>query len=269
MVAGFERYFQIAPCFRDEDARADRSPGEFYQIDIEMSFVEREDVLKLTEEMMTAMIKKLFPHKKISKSPWPRLTHQETIKKYKSDKPDLRQNNKNKDELAFAWIVDFPLFAKQTKEDFFHGAGKKLAPSHHMFTAPRIEDIKLLDSDPSKAKSYQYDLVLNGFEVGGGSIRIHDSKIQEKVFNLIGFKEDDKKMFEHILRAFEFGVPPHGGIAPGLDRLLAVILGEPNLREVVAFPLTGDGRDPMMEAPSEVKKEQLKELGIKIISNQK
>jgi aspartyl-tRNA synthetase len=264
MVAGIERYFQIAPCFRDEDARADRSPGEFYQIDIEMSFVEREDVLKLTEEMFTSMVKELFPNKKISESPWPRLTHEETIKKYKTDKPDLRKNKKDKDELAFAWIIDFPLFVKQTKEDFFHGAGKDWAPSHHMFTAPCDEDIKFLASDPGKVKSYQYDLVLNGFEVGGGSIRIHDAKIQEKIFNLIGFKDEDKEMFSHILRAFEYGVPPHGGIAPGLDRLLAVILGEPNLREVIAFPLTGDGRDPMMDAPSEVKPSQLTELGIKI-----
>lgn len=264
MVAGIERYFQIAPCFRDEDARADRSPGEFYQIDMEMSFVEREDVLKITEEMFTEMVKKLFPDKKISITPWPRLTHEEAIKKYKSDKPDLRKDIKDKDELAFAWIIDFPLFVKQTKEDFFHGAGKEWAPSHHMFTAPCKEDIKFLDSDPGKVKSYQYDLVLNGFEVGGGSIRIHDPKIQEKIFNLIGFKEEDKKMFSHILRAFEYGVPPHGGIAPGLDRLLTVILGEPNLREVTPFPLTGDGRDPMMDAPSEVKDEQLKELGLKL-----
>jgi aspartyl-tRNA synthetase len=264
MVAGVERYFQIAPCFRDEDARADRSPGEFYQIDIEMSFVEREDVLKLTEEMFTAMVKELFLDKKISVSPWPRLTHEEVIKKYKTDKPDLRKDKKDKDELAFAWIIDFPLFVKQTEEDFFHGAGKEWAPSHHMFTAPREEDIKFLDSNPGKVKSYQYDLVLNGFEVGGGSIRIHDAKIQEKIFNLIGFKEEDKKMFSHILRAFEYGVPPHGGIAPGLDRLLAVILGEPNLREVTSFPLTGDGRDPMMDAPSKVKDEQLKELGLKL-----
>lgn len=269
MVAGAERYFQIAPCFRDEDARADRSPGEFYQIDIEISFVEREDVLKLTEEMFTEMIKKIFPDKKIGKSPWPRLTHDEAIKKYKTDKPDLRRNKKDKDELAFVWIVDFPLFVKQTKEDFFHGAGNTLAPSHHMFTAPRDVDLKYLDSDPGRVKSYQYDLVLNGFEVGGGSIRISDPKIQEKIFNLIGFTEADKKMFSHILRAFEYGVPPHGGIAPGLDRLLAVILGEPNLREVTAFPLTGDGRDPMMDAPSSVKEKQLKELGIEIISNKK
>jgi len=264
MVAGVERYFQIAPCFRDEDARADRSPGEFYQLDLEMSFVEREDILKLTEELFSAMIKKIFPNKKISKEPWPRLTHDEAIKKYKSDKPDLRKDTKDKNELSFTWIIDFPLFVKQTKEDFFHGAGNKLAPSHHMFTAPKKEDIKYLDSKPDKVKSYQYDLVLNGYEVGGGSIRIHEPELQKNIFNIIGFDKKDKKMFEHILRAFEYGVPPHGGIAPGLDRLLSVILGEPNLREVIAFPLTGDGRDPMMGAPSEVKEKQLKELGLKI-----
>lgn len=264
MVAGYERYFQIAPCFRDEDARADRSPGDFYQLDLEISFVEREDILKLTEELFTTMIKELFPDKKISGSPWPRFTHEEVIKKYKTDKPDLRKDKKDKSELAFAWIIDFPLFTKQTKEDFFHGAGKVWAPSHHMFTAPKDEDVPLLDKDPSKVKSYQYDLVLNGQEVGGGSIRIHNPKIQDKIFDLIGFTKKDKERFKHLLRAFEYGVPPHGGIAPGIDRLLATIIGEPSLREVTPFPLTGDGRDPMMDSPSEVEEKQLRELGIKI-----
>lgn len=264
MIAGIEKYFQIAPCFRDEDARADRSPGEFYQLDLEMSFVEQDDILKLIEKLFTAMIKKILPEKKITKEPWPRLTYDEVMKKYKTDSPDLRKNKKDSNELAFAWIIDFPLFVQQTKEDFFHGAGEKYAPSHHMFTAPKKEDIHLLDKDSFKVKSYQHDLVLNGYEVGGGSIRIHDPKIQEKIFDLIGFSKKQKQQFSHLLKAFEYGVPPHGGIAPGLDRLLMVLTGEPSLKELIAFPLMGDARDPLMDAPSEVSKKQLKDVHIKI-----
>jgi len=186
------------------------------------------------------------------------------MKKYKSDKPDLRKNKKDPKELSFCWIVDFPLFQKQSKEDFFHGAGKKLAPSHHMFTAPKIKDIPLLDKNPLKVKSQQHDLVLNGVEIGGGSIRIHDAKIQEKIFDLIGFSKKQKEQFKHLLTAFQYGVPPHGGIAPGIDRIVRILLGENKIKEVIAFPLTGDARDPMMKAPSEVTKKQLGELHIKI-----
>lgn len=268
MVAGMERYFQIAPCFRDEDARADRSPGEFYQIDMEMSFMTQDDILDLTEEMFTKMIKKLWPEKKMTFDKWPRLDYDEVMKKYKTDKPDLRQNKDDKDELAFAFIVNFPLFMPQAEnknsEDHFHGAKSSWAPSHHMFTRPRDEDLALLDKDPGKVKSYQHDLVLNGYEVGGGSVRIHDHQLQDKIFDLIGFDKDDKKKFKHLLEAFKYGVPPHGGIAPGFDRLLQVILGEKSLREVIAFPLTSDARDPLMDAPSEVAQEQLDELGIKV-----
>jgi aspartyl-tRNA synthetase len=267
-VAGMDRYFQIAPCFRDEDARADRSPGEFYQVDIEMSFVTQDDILKLTEEMFSAMVKKLWPEKKFTFDPWPRLEYGEVMKKYGTDKPDLRKNKEDKDELAFAFVVNFPLFTPQAdkkSDDHFHGAKSKFAPSHHMFTRPKDEDLAMLDKDPSKVKSYQHDLVLNGLEVGGGSIRIHDPKLQDKIFDLIGFDKDDKKKFAHLLKAFSFGVPPHGGIAPGFDRLLSSILGEPSIREVIAFPLTSDARDPLMDSPSEVSGEQLDELGIKVV----
>ncbi|HEY4510637.1 MAG TPA: aspartate--tRNA ligase [Candidatus Paceibacterota bacterium] len=264
MVAGFERYFQIAPCFRDEDARADRSPGEFYQLDVEMSFVTQEDILDLVETMFTKMVQELFPEKRVTFTPWPRLKYSEVMEKYNSDKPDLRKDINSPDELAFAWIIDFPLFTPQTKEDFFHGAGDKYAPSHHMFTSPKEEDIHLLDTDPLKVKSYQHDLVLNGYEIGGGSIRIHDPKLQESIFNLIGFTDEQKKSFSHLLKAFTYGVPPHGGVAPGIDRLVALLVGERNIREVIAFPLTGEARDPLMDAPSEVSKKQLDELGIKI-----
>lgn len=265
MIAGLERYFQIAPCFRDEDARADRSPGEFYQLDMEMSFMNQSEILDLVEEMMAKMVKKLFPEKHFTFSPWPKLNYKDVMEKYKTDKPDLRKDKNDKNELAFAWVINFPLFVEQSQEDFFHGSGNaKWAPSHNMFTAPQEEDLELLDKEPGKVKSYQHDMVLNGFEVGGGAIRIHDVKLQEKIWDLIGFTDKQKAQFKHYFEAFKYGVPPHGGIAPGIDRLLMVLLNEKNLKEVTAFPLTSDGRDPMMESPAEVSKEQLDELGLEI-----
>lgn len=266
MVAGFERYFQIARCFRDEDPRHDRAYGEFTQLDMEMSFVTQNDILELTEAMFTAMVKTVFPHKKISFTPWPRISHKDALARYKSDKPDLRKNKDNPDELAFAWIVDFPLFNEQSEADFFHGAGKnaQFAPSHHMFTSPHPDDIKLLDTNPLKVRGLQHDLVLNGYEVGGGSIRIHDPKIQSKVFELIGFTKDQEKQFEHMLTAFTYGVPPHGGIAPGIDRLLMVLFNEPSLREVIAFPAVASGQTAVVDAPSPATQEQLRELHLKV-----
>lgn len=264
MVAGIEKYYQIAPCFRDEDARADRSPGEFYQLDMEMSFVSQEDILQLVEKMFTEMVKTVVPEKKIIGMPWPRITHEEAKKKYGNDKPDMRQNKNDPNELAFCWVLDFPLFTEQTKEDFFFGAGEKWAPSHHMFTAPKPEDIHLLDSDPGKVRSLQHDLVLNGVEIGGGSIRIHDPKIQEKIFDLIGFTPEQKKQFAHLLEAFSFGVPPHGGIAPGIDRIVRLLAGEEKISEIIAFPLAGSVKDPLMGSPSAVEPRQLKELHLEI-----
>lgn len=267
MVAGVERYFQISPCFRDEDARADRSPGEFYQVDMEMSFMTQDEILKLTEDMFTQMISQLLPNKKVTLTPWPRITHKESMERYGTDKPDLRQDKTDTNELSFCWVVDFPLFVKQSKNDFFHGSGQAtLAPSHHMFTAPKEEDVELLDSKPEDAHSYQHDLVLNGIEVGGGSIRIHQKEIQEKIWDIIGFTKEQKDQFEHLIRAFKFGVPPHGGIAPGFDRLISILASEDNIREVIAFPLNGEARDPLMETPSKVTNEQLKEANIKSIS---
>lgn len=258
MVAGMEKYFQIARCMRDEDTRGDRQ-AEFTQLDIEMSFVEQEDVLNLLEDMYTKMVEEIYPEKKISEKPWPRLEYDEVMKKYKTDRPDLRKDKNDPNEVAFAWILNFPLFEEEkSKKGHF-------APSHHMFTAPKEEDIDKLNNTPEKVKSYQHDVVLNGFEVAGGSIRIHDPKTQNKVFDLIGFSEKDKEYFNHMLTAFKYGVPPHGGVASGLDRLLAVLEGEPSIREVIAFPKTGEGRDLMIGAPSEVEEEQLKEAGIEVI----
>ncbi|MCC7574072.1 aspartate--tRNA ligase [Candidatus Woesearchaeota archaeon] len=262
MVAGFDKYFQIAPCFRDEAARANRCPGEFYQIDMEMSFVTQDDVLKIVEDMMIKLIETVFPDKKITQIPFPRLKYEDVMKEYGTDSPDIRKNKEDKNEMGFCWVIDFPLFTKQTEEDYFHGAGKNLAPSHHMFTAPKKEDEHLLDTEPQNVKSYQHDLVLNGFEVGGGSIRIHNSEMQAKIFDLIGFTEEQKKEFKHILEAFKYGVPPHGGIAPGLDRLLMVIMGKDTIRDVIAFPKDSSAKDPVVNAPSTVTKEQLNELHI-------
>lgn len=266
MIAGFERYFQIARCFRDEDPRKDRAYGEFTQLDLEMSFVEQNDILNLTENLFTDLVKTIFPEKHITQTPWPRISHKETVEKFGSDKPDLRKNKNDSNELAFTWIIDFPLFTEQSDNDYFHGSGSaKFAPSHHMFTAPHSDDIPLLDSDPAKVRGLQHDLALNGFEIGGGSIRIHRPEIQEKIFNLIGFTNEQKKQFEHMLTAFTYGVPPHGGIAPGIDRFLMAALGEPSVREVIAYPTSASGITSVMNAPSEALEEQLKELGITII----
>lgn len=265
MVAGIERYFQIVRCFRDEDPRADRAYGEFTQLDLEMSFVTQEDIMQLTEELFTKLVAQIFPQKHISQTPWPRLSHNEVMKKYGTDKPDLRKNKEDKNELAFSWTIDFPLFTKQSKEDFYHGSGRaQFAPSHHMFTAPHPDDIGLLNTAPTKVRGLQHDLVLNGYEVGGGSIRIHQPEIQAKVFDLIGFTREQKAQFEHMLAAFTYGVPPHGGIAPGIDRFLMALLSEPSVREVMAFPASSSGQISVMDAPSPVTAEQLKELGIKI-----
>lgn len=265
MVAGLERYFQIARCFRDEDPRADRAYGEFTQLDLEMSFVTQEDILSLTEELFTTLVKEIFPEKHITVTPWPRLSHKDVIGQYKSDKPDLRKNKDDKDEMAFAWILDYPLFNEQSEADYFHGSGHaKYAPSHHMFTAPHPEDVSLLDTDPEKVRGQQHDLVLNGFEVGGGSIRIHETMIQQKVFDLIGFSTEQKQQFSHMLEAFSYGVPPHGGIAPGIDRFLMATLGEHSVREIIAFPASSGGKTAVMEAPSVASKEQLAELNIKV-----
>ncbi|OGY18079.1 MAG: hypothetical protein A3F04_01365 [Candidatus Chisholmbacteria bacterium RIFCSPHIGHO2_12_FULL_49_9] len=270
MVAGLERYFQIARCFRDEDPRKDRAYGEFTQLDLEMSFVTQNDILTLTEELFTRLVKDLFPDKHMTQTPWPRFSHNQVRQKYGTDKPDLRKDKNDVQELAFSWTIDFPLFAEQSKEDFYYGSGQaKFAPSHHMFTAPHPDDIPLLDKDPLKVRGLQHDLVLNGFEVGGGSIRIHQREVQDKVFDLIGFTKEQKKQFEHMLTAFTYGVPPHGGIAPGVDRILMAILGEPSVREVMAFPTSASGQTSVMDAPSVVEPQQLKELHLKVVESNK
>ena len=382
MVAGMERYFQIARCFRDEDQRGDRQP-EFTQLDLEMSFIEREDIMVLTEDMFTNLVKEIVPQKRLLASPWPRLTYREAMQRYGKDNPDLRfgmelhdisdlasssgfkvfegaianggdvrglnarglgdYSRKQIDELvefvsqfgarglaylaitpdgeqrssfakflpdenlqtildrfdakpgdlllfvadqaevvyeslgrlrvmladrlglrdpdvlAFCWIIDFPFVVWNEDE-------KRWDPSHHLFTSPMPEDVPLLDSDPGKARGQQYDMVVNDYEVGGGSIRIHKRELQEKVFKLIGLDPDvAAERFGHMLEAFEYGTPPHGGIAPGIDRLCMVLAGEPNIREVIAFPKNQAARDVMAEAPSAVETKQLRELNLRLV----
>ncbi|OGD86916.1 hypothetical protein A2870_00320 [Candidatus Curtissbacteria bacterium RIFCSPHIGHO2_01_FULL_41_11] len=260
MVAGFEKYYQFARAFRDEDLRADRG-FEHTQVDIEMAFIEREDIMKLIEDMYKSTAKSLG--KKVLKDPFPIFTYEEAMKKFKADKFDLRNpsaDGKNDDVLAFAWVVDFPLLEYDEKE-------KHYTFSHNPFCAPKEEDVANLMASKNldKLLSYQYDLVLNGEEIAGGSIRITKPQIQRQVFKVMGYTDEKiEKDFSHLLNAYKYGAPPHGGIALGLDRFAAIIAGEKSIREVIAFPMTGSGQTAVMDAPSAADPQTLKELKLKV-----
>ncbi len=379
MVAGYERYFQIARCFRDEDLRGDRQP-EFTQLDFEMSFVERDDVLTVVEGLLTAMVPAVTPHKRLL-SPFPKLAYRDVMERYGIDKPDLRfglelteltdvlqgssfkvfadtigtggaikaicapgcaaftrkqideltelvkaQGPKGlvtlaytadgvkgsavkflteaevaaiadrvgartgdlvcivadqravvnkalgllrldfrdrldlapKDLLAFGWVVDFPMF--EWDED-----SQKWTFAHHPFTMPKEEDLPYIESDPGRVFSNAYDLVCNGYELASGSIRIHRRDVQARIFKALGYDtEEMEHRFGHMLDAFDYGAPPHGGMAPGIDRLVMLMADEPNIREVLSFPKTASGSDLMFDAPAELDEGQLRELHIKL-----
>ena len=259
MVAGFEKYFQIARCMRDEDTRGDRQP-EFTQLDFEMSFITQEEVLEYTEAMFIELVKNVYPDRKINKIPFPRISYAESMKKYGSDKPDMRVDKKNPNELAFTWVLDFPMFEKTNEGE--------LQAVHHPFCSIKEEDKEkfMKGEDLFSIRANAYDLVLNGYELSSGSIRIHEREMQKKVFELLKISEEDQqKKFGHMLEAFTFGAPPHGGFAPGIDRIVMILQNEPNIREVIAFPKTGEGRDLMMGSPASITDKQLKELGIKLV----
>ena len=256
MVSGMDRYYQIVRCFRDEDLRKDRQP-EFTQLDMEMSFVEEEDILSLMEEMFATVFSQALG--KEIKTPFLRIPYKEAIAKYNSDKPDIGEG-----DFRFLWVTDFPLFEMNENE-------KRWQTCHHPFTSPCQQDIPLLDGkDLSKIRSRSYDLVLNGEEIGSGSIRIHSPQIQKKIFKILGISEEAaEKKFGFLLDAFKYGVPPHGGVAFGLDRLYAIICGCESIRDVIAFPKTQKGSCIMSDAPSYVDEDQLAELNIKLVEESK
>ena len=258
MVAGFERYFQIARCFRDEDQRGDRQP-EFTQLDYEMSFVTQEDVLRFTEAMFIALVERIAPEKKVTQVPFPRLTYAEVIAQYGTDKPDMRKDKNDPNELAFCWVLDFPMF-----ESLADGT---IQATHHPFCSIHEEDKEkfLKGEDIMTIRANAYDLVLNGYELSSGSIRIHEQELQKRVFDLLGISEEEQQAkFGHMLEAFTFGTPPHGGFAPGIDRIVMILANEPNIREVIAFPKDGNARDLLMGAPSPLPKKALDEANIQV-----
>ena len=257
MVGGFERYFQIARAIRDEDLRADRG-FEHTQVDIEMSFVEQEDVMATVEKMVTTVVEGMGYA--VKEKPFPRFTYAQALEKFGADKFDLRTSEeKEKNVLAYAWVHRFPFFEKTPEGGwtFTHNPFSMPVPEHldQLIRKENIGDIL----------TTQYDLVCNGYETGGGSIRSHKPEILKAVYEIMGYTEQEtEERIGHMLTAFGFGVPPHGGIALGVERLIMNLTGESHLREVQAFPMTRSGQTSVMKAPKPLTKKQLDELGIQI-----
>jgi len=254
MVAGMERYFQVARCFRDEDLRADRQP-EFTQLDLEMSFVTEEDIYAVIERVLGRVFREVLNIPLTT--PFPRLSYQEAQSRYHSDKPDLRTPE---NPWAFCWITEFPMFHRDEQ-------AKRWNAEHHPFTAPHPDDVAGMKKDPGKVRSRAYDLVLNGTELGSGSIRIHQAPLQQAVFEVLGLDDAAvQERFGFLLQAFSYGAPPHGGFAFGLDRLAALVTHATSIRDVIAFPKTSKAVDLVTDAPSPVSEAQLKELGIVVVT---
>jgi len=263
MVAGFERYFQFARCLRDEDLRADRVL-EFTQLDLEMSFTTREEVMALNEALLIHLVKTLFPQKHIQELPFPCIDYADAMKLYKTDRPDIRKDKNDPNLLAFCWVVNFPFFEKTDEGGWTF--------THNPFSEPLPEHKKdlLAKKNIEHILTTQYDIVLNGSEIGGGSIRAHEPHTLHTVFEIMGFKKDRiQEQFGHMLEAFTYGPPPHGGIAWGFDRLVAMLMNEPSIREVIALPTGGSGKTAIMDAPSPIDPQQLKELKLSIVHEKK
>jgi aspartyl-tRNA synthetase len=259
MVAGFDKYYQVAKCLRDEDLRGDRQP-EFTQLDLEMSFITKEDIQHIFENLLKQVFKDVL---NIDLNiPFPHISYKESMEKYNSDKPDIREDKANKSEFAFVWVDNFPLFE-------FNENDKRIVSAHHPFTQATDDAWTKLDSCKTKEEylslfSESFDLVLNGVELGSGGMRIHDSDKQKKIFNILGLSDDEaKEKFGFLLDAFKFGTPPHGGFAIGLDRLLMILKGKDSIKDFIAFPKTKSGIALMENAPNVVSDKQLKDVFIK------
>lgn len=265
MAGGMERYYQFARCMRDEDLRGDRQP-EFTQLDMEMSFASEEDIMSVTENLLIKLVTDLYPEKKIQAIPFPRIPYKEAMEKYGNDRPDIRENKEDANLLAFCWVVDFPFFEKTATSDNPQAEGEWTF-THNPFSLSKPEHVESLleKKNIGDIIAAQYDIVLNGYEIGGGSVRAHDPEILKTILGILGHSpEKIEANFGHMLKALASGTPPHGGIAWGFDRLMMLLQNEPNIREVIAFPKTREGRDPMMDSPSEISEKQLAELTIKI-----
>ena len=269
MVAGVEKYYQLARCVRDEDLRADRG-FEHTQVDIEMSFVEQKDVMGLVESVVKEAVKAVDG--KFKDENFPVFEYNDAIQKFGADKFDIRtEEEKKKGLLAFAWVVNFPFFKRVDKKDVAEVRDSKSGWTftHNPFSMPLPEHVEwLLKGEKiDQILTTQYDLVCNGYEVGGGSIRAHDPEILKSTFKVMGYSEEQiSESIGHMLEAFSFGTPPHGGIALGLDRHIMILAGENSLKEVIAFPMTSKGRTAVMDAPTKISPVQLEELGIQVQS---